>query len=543
MNGLAGFTEAQAASETNATGRTYGSARETCPLGTLTVTVNCEGSHRPRGRIQVNVSGPQSRSSHVRAGGTATFRRMPAGTYNVTARLRNWRQRPPDPGTVTVPAGGSGNIAINLFACHLVRVLPEGSPDPQEVYVNVGHNREIDIEAHLSTREQGITVYFTLDSHRNNRSSATLLAPLRASLSPESSQTDENGIARTTLTLSRYGGDRFRVSASLEQNQRPGSRNAKESKWFKVWRHVYCEVDCMRRPNGGTYADRAQTAAMKREYRRHFVRIDDTGSDSRPMHKRTVTENDAAAYCRALRNGTDTPSLHFVYMDSIIWDPSNQSHWITLRRTHGHKDFEARNTTVHLTDTANPNRWLHGNVQIEITRRLANGTNSVTNNNLPDPASHLTMRAVGDKFRLSWDLRNLMGLGNRDRFPSGITRVRMHITLEVWEEGSGLAAGGSSIIGMRFRERRYRGSGLTNRIRKTIIHESGHNMGLASRYAPDGTQPATYYYNAGPHCHNNHDRCVMYGILHSHYTFCETCGQALRARDLSSLPVSGTSPM
>jgi hypothetical protein len=96
---------------------------------------------------------------------------------------------------------------------------------------------------------------------------------------------------------------------------------------------------------------------------------------------------------------------------------------------------------------------------------------------------------------------------------------------------------------MRFRERSYSGSGLTNRVRKTMIHESGHNMGMASRYASDGSQPATYYVRHGPHCNNNSNRCVMYGILSTHYRYCDVCQDGLRARDLSTLPIGGSSAL
>jgi hypothetical protein len=539
-SGAGAFRDSQTDSSSSSTSREHGGAAQPCPHGTLNVTVNYEGDQRPRGRVRTRVAGPQSRSSRVRGGGTATFRRIQGGAYTVMAELRGWRQRAPNPAPVTVPQGAAGNVAVTLYRCELERVDPRGSPDPEDIYINkTGQGRWI--AAHLSTRERGVTVYFTLDEHRRNKTG--LQASLKGSVSPASATTDANGVARTTLTLGRYGGDRFRVSASLEQNKRPGSRGTKQSKWFRVWRKVYCEVDCMHRPDSGTYANRAQTPAMKTEYRNNYILVEDTGADSQPAHKRTIAEDDAGGYCRPLRSGTDTPMVHFVYMDSIIWDPANQRKWIQLRRTTGRKDFDAATTTVHLEDSADPDRWLKGTTQVEIQERQRDGTTTTTTNNLANPTNHLTMTWVGDKFRLAWNLQNVMGLGNSNRFPRNVRRVRIRVTLEVWEEGSGLAAGGASIVGMRFRERSYRGSGLTNRIRKTMIHESGHNMGMASKYASDGSQPATYYERYGPHCNNNSNRCVMYGILSTHYRYCNVCQDGLRARDLSALPIGGSSAL
>ncbi len=540
MSGSGSFANAQSGSGANPSGNQHGSSVLSCQAGTLTVNVTKEGARQPADRVRVQIQGPASRTAYIPAGGNHTFRNCPAGDYTVTGWLRNWRQRDPDPAPVTLPQGGNGNVTVTIFPCELQQVNPTGSPDPEKVYINTD-GRNIDIEANLVTRQAGVMVYFTVDAHARNKTG--LPAGLQAGVNPASARTDSNGVARTTLTLSRYGGDRFRVSAALEPNRPVGSRDTRVTKWFRVWRRVYCEVDCMHRASGGTYANIAQTAGMKREYRNYFVQIDDTGADSQPAHRRTVTEHEAAAFCQSARSGTDTPMVHFVLIDSIVWDPANQPHTLVLSRTRGSYNFSAETTTLHLNDSANPNRWLQGNVRLEITRRLANGSTQTTTHNLPNPTNHLRMSAVGDNFRLQWDIRNVLGIGNTDAFPATFTRVRMLLTLEVWEEGSGLAAGGASIVGMRFRERSYSGTGLSNRVRNTTIHESGHNMGMASRYAPDGTQPATYYYNAGPHCHNNSDQCVMYGVLQPNYRFCNTCGDALRARNLTNLPVIGTSAM
>jgi hypothetical protein len=539
-NGSGSLANAQAGSGSNPSGNQHGGAVQSCTSGTLTVNVTHEGARRPTDNVRVRIQGPASRPASIPSGGHHTFRNCPAGNYTVIGQLRGWRQRDPDPAPVTVPQGGNGSVTITLFPCRLQRVTPTGSPDPQKVYINQD-GRDIAIEANLVTRQAGVTIYFTVDTHSRNR--ANLPVALQAKVNPVSARTDANGIARTTLTLSRYGGDRFRVSAALEDNQPVGSRGSCVTKWFRVWRKVFCEVDCMHRSGSGTYANMAQTPGMKREYRNYYVQIDDTGADSRPAHLRTVTENEAAAFCQGVRSGTDTPMVHFVLMDSIIWDPANSPHTLTLTRNQGRHNFPAATTTVHLHDTASPNRWLQGNVAVIITKRLPNGSNQTETLNLPNPENHLSMSAVGDNFRFQWDLRNVLGLGSNTNFPASVVRVQMRLTLEVWEEGSGLAAGGASIVGMRFRERNYSGAGLTNRIRKTTIHESGHNMGMASRYTPEGTQPGTYYYNAGPHCHENSDQCVMYGILHPRYRFCDTCGDALRARNLETLPVSGTSAM
>lgn len=538
------FGAAQASAASSDTGKQQGSPAQDCPLANLSVTVvSNDPKSKPVDSIRIEISGPEGGVKFAKAGVAAKFLKIKAGDYSVSARIKGWRLV--EKKTQTLACGETAQVQLVVARCELVKLTPDSGPKPTKWYVNQDtdeaqkHGRDITIQAHIDREEADVTVYFSVDADANNR--ASLLDALKEKLAATSAKTNAKGIAEVSFTLSRYGGDKFRVSASLEENRAPGSAGTKQTQWFEVWRKVFYEVDCMKRPSGGgTYADLADAAAMVSEYKKHFVELVATGADSQPTHRRILTEAEVATWCTPTRSGSGAPRyFHVAVIDSIVWDPVNQERKYSLT------NLQVTNSLPAATNTMDTRDWLQGNVRVIVKRVDSTGTEAWGSwQTLPNPENHIKLAAVGDNFELEIDLRNVLGLGAGPGLPAGIVQVWVKFTLKIWVEGSGLqASNGSTIVGMRWRERKYNGAELKNRTINTMVHESGHALGLASTTLPDGNALATTYVKNGHHCHEKANKCVMWEANLPDTEFCDSCSDALKGRNLSSLPVSGNSAM
>lgn len=104
---------------------------------------------------------------------------------------------------------------------------------------------------------------------------------------------------------------------------------------------------------------------------------------------------------------------------------------------------------------------------------------------------------------------------------------------------SGLAWGSNVLVDMRHR---YKFNlNIPPSTLNTVLHETGHYLGLAAKKLPnkDGDNYTDYYFQFGNHCKYNTNGCIMYHAGLNITSFCNTCGGALRARDLSDPPVWG----
>jgi hypothetical protein len=125
---------------------------------------------------------------------------------------------------------------------------------------------------------------------------------------------------------------------------------------------------------------------------------------------------------------------------------------------------------------------------------------------------------------------------------------------------SGLSSGPVTVVAMRWRERNYSGSEGDATLH-TMLHESGHYLGVAPKKLPNERQTDnSYYYDeaslgvgVGPHCSKNVENpeaveqlpaspeCIMYHEFRLTLHFCDKCSESLRGRDLSSPSVNGRS--
>ncbi len=373
----------------------------------------------------------------------------------------------------------------------------------------------------------GQTVYWYAVAGGGNR--AGLTGTLRAGFNSSGS-----GLMRTSVSVksdgwtnivefyaSQYGGDTFEVFGT-ENAAYTGGMSAGT---FTVWRRLSYELDCMTRAGGGTYANRANTGTMETQFRAVFVELNLSGTDASPAHRRVLTDAAAPAWTTGVRDGTGAPRyFHLVLVDTIAVDATNQT--ATVAMPAGASSIDLPATTFTLDSSA----W------------FASATYTQGPNSGSIAAAGFTLTEQGDvttgddKYVVTVDVA---ALGIDVAQPWSLT-----ITFIKWTALSGLQTGPATILGMRWRERLHRASvaNLGNSTLNTMMHEPAHAMGLASEKLPPGTNNPTYYMiPGGPHCNALSNGCLMYEANSTSITLCPNCIDSIRGRNLSSLPVDGTS--
>ncbi|MBX3365674.1 MAG: hypothetical protein KF866_13035, partial [Phycisphaeraceae bacterium] len=318
--------------------------------------------------------------------------------------------------------------------------------------------------------------------------------------------------------LSKYGGDKFKVAAASDS----AFADKRESGEWEIWRKLFYELDGMVRPGGGSYSSRHDDARLRNTYSGQFVELVSTGSDSAPAFQRVVTETEANAWARNCRDGTGSPRyFHLVYIDTIAWDPAVDPVVRTINPGSG-VSFDPSSWTL------DPRDYLVG---CEYRQPAGSGAWTALPNARVALSETGSIATRDDRQVVTPDLTGLVDPGQQ---------VEVRLQIRHYDEGSGLQSGPATLVGMRWRERAYAGAELANRTMRTSIHEPGHSMGQASRTRPDGSNNPNYYVNGGGHCNNLSNGCVMYHSNSPNTAFCPICSDSLKARDLSSLPVSGT---
>jgi len=102
------------------------------------------------------------------------------------------------------------------------------------------HGRTLEVKAKLDKKQAGIEVFFGLEPDSKNCAENKLGAGLIAKINA-SARTDGEGIAKAELNLSAFGGDQFKVLASLTKNPKPDGDVVK-SKPVAVWRKLWYQM-------------------------------------------------------------------------------------------------------------------------------------------------------------------------------------------------------------------------------------------------------------------------------------------------------------
>lgn len=293
----------------------------TCPMGNLAVIVRDS-----EGNVLAGVSVRLVETAAVGltgASGAHEFGSVVEGDYTVEARKAGYS---PNPGSTSVHvARATTATAVVVLSTVVVQVTPTGD---MKWYVNetpnqAGHHgREVTIRAEVTPAVAGVRIHFTLVRGSSNNSGLT--GGHRAALSPASALSNARGVATTTLTLSTYGGDEFRVSASLNAGDAPGSSGTAQTGKLVVWKILYFDVvEMYKLGNSGpvyewkTSIQRRVIGSTTRAFKNAFVDLHDTGRRHRGRHVANFARpEDGYIWADGHTSNTGVPlKIHFCIVD------------------------------------------------------------------------------------------------------------------------------------------------------------------------------------------------------------------------------------
>lgn len=450
--------------------------------------------------------------------------------------------------------GGGGGSPGGTTECDRIRLVevveailrPDGSFDHRPVstrnqYINLDYapdhpewGRRIRLRARVAWVSganrslAGQTVYWYFNAGGGNR--AGLPASQRASFESEGGDR-----ARTTSTAdasgwtnvasfcpSTYAGDRFDVFATDNSGYTGGMAAGS----YTVWRRLFWELDCMRRPDGaGTYSDRADTGRLEQHFQRLFIQLVRTGTDGSPAHRRMIKTTEAATWAPGVRDGTGAPRyFHLCLVDTVAAGPAQVTLTLTVTPTSNRFRLDCSQYLLERTN------WL-----VRASYTTADGVTGTV------PPGNFTLTEAGspatgdDRFVLTVSVNGLGG---------DLTRpVRIEYTINNWTELSGVQSGQATLVGIRWRERHWRNTpgDIGNSTLNTMVHEPGHALGLTARKLPTGANNPNYYLiPGGPHCNALSNQCLMYEANSTSTTLCTNCTDCAKGRHLVSLPIRAT---
>jgi hypothetical protein len=450
----------------------------------------------------------------------------------------------------------SGRAKATVTVWKLASIEPDASvSDPTKVYVNLdadetkGQGRDITLKAHVLPAQAGCPVSFKIDRSKlatsrivtdNLNLPAADMAKVDASAT-----TDANGVATAKLTLSTYGGDQYRVSASLDKTADVGAPGSVATRWWEVWRAVNYEVSIMKRPDNGIQTVAADVIPkVEAGFKDVFLELRKTGADASPGFQRVVTETEASAFARGLRSGTGQPRyFQLVFVHEIVWDSK-----VVSQKQSFYKSPAL--FTLPVPDYTLDDRAV-GNAITSCTYRTDKGATGTL--------------AVADKVTLTFDAPtevwtasvDISGIVDWTTDADKYTGITVTLGVKTWIEGGGLATdGNATIVGLHFLD-----SARVNNTAPlsagdvkigalmTAMHEPSHLMGMAANTFPEAPTRTndTTELKKGWHCNNNGKNCTMFTDNNqtagrAARQFCDRCKDALRLRDLRRVGYSGNAP-
>jgi len=356
------------------------------------------------------------------------------------------------------------------------------------------HGRKITIKARIKPRKTGIRVEWTLDTpdppQAANR--AGLPPAKRAFLSAVSSVTDAKGIAEVTLTLSTYGGDRFRVGARIKGRM----KYKKYSGWFHVWRKLYFDIAEMKTKDGaGKYGlSAAIVNRIKTGYAKGFIELKDTGKRHLGDYKDNFDTVEKGfkwgdKYCA--NNGVPQ-KVHFCVIDHaspLLGSYGAKTKWVA----------EEANTTP-FTSTAKirpydfaGHNWV---VKVEYEDTISVLGVSVKTWKAFTPKVEMVGTRGKRKFKIDFTGTGLT--------PSSANKVKFRLTY--LQAGSYGGWGGSNCLHLLICKGEYLDltteANANNQIVVACMHEVGHAMGLV---------PSTVAWHDASHsAHCKYNKCTMW---------------------------------
>ncbi len=390
--------------------------------------------------------------------------------------------------------------------------------------------REIEATAEISPALLDVAMMFSLIPDPNNRGDLFVGAkhkrPDETDMPVMTNNQDPPTSAR--LTLSGYGGDRFRVAAYLQEAP-PGvailpqvmrSRAGWMSGVLTVWKKVYYRVSVMRMHDKSTDYERLfDEEGMKGIYKNSFIELvrdgDNTYADYSPSSSNAdhslPPQTFVIAFVDTIHKRSffvEHKGVKTVFMDGYdhAFNLAEERSWQEKCFYHGTiKRLSEDHQKAVTLKRRGPDWVFNAPIKVDITLKAFDG-----------PAGLQVDRArmVSVAMRFRWARQTQIGRGKSDQ-------KRTTTPASDVFQGCDVDAMKASTL-------------------HTVLHEIGHYFGLVTPRLPDDTNSKNTLHidiGEGPHCLRTKP-CIMVGVATDGalQEFCENCDRALRALDLSQLP-------
>jgi hypothetical protein len=395
----------------------------------------------------------------------------------------------------------------------------------------------------------GKRVYWQVEPYQSNRTDLArgikhgIGSPGGRGTARERTETNRDGWTPVVeIHLSNYGDDKFKVRATESSNYMGGML----SSLFIVWKKLYYTLACMNREGTGNYADRVTEASLIREYENSFIELERIGAQSNPAHQLLVEKDHVNSWASTYLPAAAPRTMNFALIDTLA--KGAPIAFIREVDPPASRCFETLSSGSYAFDLSARNQWLTSAQYYDKRQPAASRTMQ------PLPNSAVELALSGLDYNLTIDVSTIV--------TAELPINQIHVTLNLKKRDflSGLSSGPVTVVAMRWRERNFSGSEGDATLH-TMLHESGHYLGVAPKKLPNERQTDnSYYYDeaslgvgVGPHCSKNVENpetaaqlpaspeCIMYHEFRLTLHFCDKCSESLRGRDLASPSVNGRS--
>ena len=558
-----------------------GAPIQECPLATLVVTVERAQDARvgnfKNAVLVKNTNTSKKIVKNAQCEEPCEFSSLEPGTYEISAKPAQGHGFSFEKSaTVTLGQGDKQIAKVMLQSAEITAVSQQKD---WKQYVNLSadktqpsHGRLMETAAKLNKAIPGVNVYFLLKPDAKN--AQNLPNALQATTKVVTGRTDSSGIAKVRLELSRFGGDKFQVLASLYAYPTHDSAHAVASKEITVWRKMWYQITA---DKGAVLPARKTNADAYIETALETIEVDNTlleyktiaGLTYHPLwqfspHLRTSADGDRQVVCVGDHNkrefyklykapvGTQ-PKAHLIMCD-VQWDPS--------LGPVSHYSLEARESRFNQINAAGNdylgvfNPPLNGGKLVHNAKWSWSDGKHTHNGQLDDAAimieksraSYATFKVTLPSTCKAGECRGCGGGTTITPTPHAPANLRMQLNCGdgPWAGESGQPGRPQCLIVVNPDE---------NTFNNTIAHEIGHLFsqvrkeknwlgipdhpdqyekrgGQGSHCKKDATEDATYKDQDGNPIYDG-GTCIMYHVAVGNTKFCENCQLDLKIRDLS----------
>jgi len=446
--------------------------------------------------------------------------------------------------------------------------VPVGSNDPKLVkiepadgakvkwYVNLPadetkkQGRDVTVKAYVEPKAAGVAVYFFIDqdnvsSRTISEDSEDLAASVAAKLDKTSVKTDGEGVAAVKFKLASYGGDKYRIYASLKKDAAKGDAGNVQTCEVEVWRKINYELEVMARPDTGDYSDLACMGTLAEKWKDLFIEASSVGDDSKPKFQ-IVTQADIKKgdYQKAFRKGATEPAyLQILYVHDISLGIKEETYEQKLKAVPEGSSYTDDVSVDYTGYVFDPKDWF-------ISCSWKSGSKSGKFKK-DDKNDDVTL-ALGVKAK---DGTTVDRITIKSTSVAEVRSPRADVTITLKFKHmsvlAGYSYGDTAVVACAPVVRpKLATDDARNSLMTCLLHEAGHSLGLAMKAtarkkAKNLAKANITYEKGGLHCHEASDTCVMFDTIPQTSpvrdpSFGDYCKDAMRALNLTKPGTAGS---